>query len=112
MIPTVVKMVEAEDPARIEHFVKKTLGLCVYILEGEGGELLVQSQEMPREDADESQSDGPDRLRGDQPEGAGEGLPAGRDGLGEDDAGGVSDSGLLESLRELSDPDPRLEAEI
>ena len=52
MIPQIVKMVEAEDPARIEHFVRKTLGLCVYILEGEGGELTVPAQEMLREDAD------------------------------------------------------------
>lgn len=86
MIPTVVKMVEAEDPARIEHFVKKTLGLCVYILEGEGGELLVQSQEMPREDANDTDGSGAEASA---PASASGEDPSGEEGLLRDTLGDV-----------------------
>lgn len=111
MVPQVLRMVTSEDPAKVATFIAKTMGLCAYILEGDGAVLKVPAYAMPRED-ESADSDGSDQLRADIAPGAGEGPAVGGDGDGQDDAGGDADLLVLQSLPELSDLDPGQQAEI
>ena len=113
MVPQVVRMVASEDPEKLARFVAKTMGLCAYILEGDGAVIEVAAYEMPREDdASEPIDSDADRLRSDLSSRAGEGVSPGGDGLGQDDDGGESSLRLLQSLPEIADPDLGLEAQV
>ena len=113
MVPQVIKMVASEDPVKLERFVAKTMGLCAYILEGDGAVINVAAHEMPREDESVNPStDEPDQLRPDLATREGAGAGPGGDRDGQDDAGGDADFRLLPSLPQLPDPDPGFKAEI
>jgi hypothetical protein len=105
-------MVASEDPEKIARFVAKTMGLCAYILEGDGAVINVAAYEMPREDQSEPIDSDADRLRSDLPSREGEGVSPGGDGLGQDDDGGESSLRLLQSLPDVADPDLGLEASL
>jgi hypothetical protein len=113
MVPQVMNMVASEDPEKLEAFVTKTMGLCAYILKGDGAVISVTAYEMPREDQSApSDADSSDQLRVDSDARAGEGAAAGGDRDGQDDARGDADLRLLQSLPDVANLDLGLETEV